>query len=191
MLLSSNFAIYMGDRWRPSLLGSSRYIWYPMTWNTGVPRIEPADVWSVNLSTGTFTSATGATYEAESGVISGSAQILSDASFSGGRSVGWLGKPLSPPPSAPNSYLTYMQGNGGSLTINNVEGIGTQQWVSLYYANGRVHHPLSPPNLLLKENQVIQLGETRRSGESPLVKTGMRLEPTLIPQASTVVPRCS
>jgi hypothetical protein len=27
-------------------------------------------------------------------------------------------------------------GNGGSLTINNVQGAGKDQWVSLYYANG-------------------------------------------------------
>ncbi|KAJ3575903.1 hypothetical protein NP233_g781 [Leucocoprinus birnbaumii] len=117
MLLSSNFAIYMGDRWRPSLLGSSRYIWYPMTWNTGSPQITAADVWSVNPSAGTFTAATGTTYEAESGTLSGAAQILSGGSFSGGRAVGWLG-------------------NGGSLTINNVQGVGRDQWVALYYANG-------------------------------------------------------
>ncbi|KXN81091.1 hypothetical protein AN958_06044 [Leucoagaricus sp. SymC.cos] len=117
MLLSSNTAIYMGDRWRPSLLGSSRYIWYPMTWGSGFPQILAADVWSINLSAGTFTAASGTTYEAESGTLSGAAQVLSDGSFSGGRAVGWLG-------------------NGGSLTINNVQGTGRDQWVSLYYANG-------------------------------------------------------
>ncbi|KAF9454978.1 carbohydrate-binding module family 35 protein [Macrolepiota fuliginosa MF-IS2] len=117
MLMSSNFAVYMGDRWRPSLLGSSRYIWYPMTWNTGSPQIVAADVWSIDISAGSFTAATGTAYEAESGTISGSAQLLSDSSFSGGRAIGWLG-------------------NGGSVTINNVQGVGKQQWVSLYYANG-------------------------------------------------------
>ncbi|KAF9569839.1 galactan 1,3-beta-galactosidase [Agrocybe pediades] len=113
----SSFAIYMGDRWRPSLLGSSRYIWYPLSWNTGVPQIVAADVWSVNLSSGTYTAATGTTYEAESGTITGSATVASDSSFSGGKAVGYLGK-------------------GGSVTINNVQGIGAAQWVSLYYANG-------------------------------------------------------
>jgi hypothetical protein len=73
------------------LLGSSRYIWYPMTWNSGSPQIILADVWSVNLSSGTFTAAAGTSYEAESGAISGSAQLLSDSSFSGGRAVGFLG----------------------------------------------------------------------------------------------------
>ncbi|PPR00261.1 hypothetical protein CVT24_005009 [Panaeolus cyanescens] len=117
MLISSNFAIYMGDRWRPSLLGSSRYMWFPMTWDSGSPKIIPADVWSINLSAGTFSAASGTSYEAEQGTISGSATTLSDGSFSGGKAIGYLGK-------------------GGSVTINNVQGIGQAQWVSLYYANG-------------------------------------------------------
>jgi len=116
MPIQSNFAIYMGDRWRPTLLGSSSYIWYPLSWNTGVPQIVPADVWSIDLATGTYTAASGASYEAESGTISGSATILSDPSFSGGKAVGYLG-------------------NGGSVTIN-VQGVGAAQWISLYYANG-------------------------------------------------------
>lgn len=81
----------MGDRWRPSLLGSSTYIWYPLSWSTGVPQIVAADVWSVNLSAGTYTAATGTTYEAESATISGAATSLSSSSFSGGKGVGWLG----------------------------------------------------------------------------------------------------
>ncbi|PFH54728.1 carbohydrate-binding module family 35 protein [Amanita thiersii Skay4041] len=117
MFFNSNLAIYMGDRWRPTLLGSSRYIWFPLSWSTGKPQIVPADVWSLNLSTGTYTVASGTTYEAESGTLGGSSSILSDSSFSGGRAVGWLG-------------------NGGTLTMNNIQGIGTSQWVSLYFANG-------------------------------------------------------
>lgn len=27
-------------------------------------------------------------------------------------------------------------GNGGSVTINNVQGTGVAQWVALYFANG-------------------------------------------------------
>lgn len=49
--LGSN-AIYMGDRWRSDLLGSSRYIWYPLDWSSGSPTLVEADVWSVNLSAG-------------------------------------------------------------------------------------------------------------------------------------------
>ncbi|KAF8161342.1 Arabinanase/levansucrase/invertase [Crassisporium funariophilum] len=117
MAINSNFAIYMGDRWRPALLGSSRYIWYPLSWNTGVPQIVAADVWTLNLAAGSFSAASGTSYEAEGGTISGTATTLSSSSFSGGKAIGFLG-------------------NGGSITINGVQGIGTAQWVSLYYANG-------------------------------------------------------
>ena len=49
--LGSN-AIYMGDRWRSNLLGSSRYIWYPLDFSSGSPQIVHADVWTVNPSAG-------------------------------------------------------------------------------------------------------------------------------------------
>lgn len=92
MYIGQNLAIYMGDRWRPSLLGSSRYMWFPLSWATGSPQIVQADVWSLNLGTGTYTVAKGTAYEAEAGTISGSASLLSSGSFSGGKAVGWLGK---------------------------------------------------------------------------------------------------
>ncbi|KAF7985409.1 hypothetical protein HWV62_5113 [Athelia sp. TMB] len=110
-------AIYMGDRWREDVLGSSQYIWYPISWASGVPKIVYADVWSVNLAAGTYTVATGTSYEAEKGTRSGGATITSNSVFSGGEAVGYLG-------------------NGGSVTISNVQGNGAGQWVSLYYANG-------------------------------------------------------
>ena len=49
--LGSN-AIYMGDRWRSDLLGSSTYIWYPLDFSSGAPTLVAADVWSVNLAAG-------------------------------------------------------------------------------------------------------------------------------------------
>ncbi|KAI0079984.1 galactan 1,3-beta-galactosidase [Panus rudis PR-1116 ss-1] len=114
--LGSN-AIYMGDRWRPSLLGSSRYIWYPLDFSSGSPTLVHADVWSVNIQAGTYSVASGTTYEAESGTLGGAARLLSDSSFSAGRSVGYLG-------------------NGGTVTLNNVQGNGQAHWIALYYANG-------------------------------------------------------
>ncbi|KAJ7071396.1 galactan 1,3-beta-galactosidase [Mycena amicta] len=114
-LVSGN-AIYMGDRWRSDILSISSYIWLPLTWASGSPQLIWADVWSLNLAAGTWSIASGTTYEAESGVLSGSAVISSGTSFSGGKAVGFLG-------------------NGGSLTIT-VQGIGAAQWVSLYIANG-------------------------------------------------------
>ncbi|KAJ3713613.1 galactan 1,3-beta-galactosidase [Lentinula raphanica] len=116
MPLGTN-AIYMGDRWDVSALGSSTYIWFPLSWSSGLPVIVEADVWSVDLAAGTYTIATGTTYEAESGTLGGSAELLTDSSYSGGKAVGFLG-------------------DGGTLTMNNIVGIGEAQWVSLYYANG-------------------------------------------------------
>lgn len=84
----------MGDRWRSNVLGSSTYIWYPLDWSSGSPQIVPADVWSVNIAAGTYTVASGTSYEAESGTISGSARLLSGSSFSGGEAVGYLGGSL-------------------------------------------------------------------------------------------------
>ena len=88
----------MGDRWWPDLLGSSSYIWYPLDWSSGSPQIVPADVWSVDYEAGTYTVASGTTYEAESGTLSGSAVILSDPSYSGGEAVGYLGVSSCPVP---------------------------------------------------------------------------------------------
>ncbi|KAJ4485534.1 Arabinanase/levansucrase/invertase [Lentinula aciculospora] len=115
MPLGTN-GIYMGDRWDVSALGSSTYIWFPLSWASGLPVIVKADVWNVNLATGTYTVATGTTYEAESGTLGGSAVLLTDSSYSGGQAVGFLG-------------------DGGTLTLD-IIGIGEAQWVSLYYANG-------------------------------------------------------
>lgn len=68
------------------------------------------------MSNGTYSISSGTTYEAENGSLSGNATLMS-GSFSGGRAVGYLGK-------------------GGTVTINNVQGAGRDQWVALYYANG-------------------------------------------------------
>ncbi|KAF8917563.1 galactan 1,3-beta-galactosidase [Mucidula mucida] len=115
MPLGSN-GVYMGDRWRPSLLGSSRYMWFPLSWSSGVPQIVNADVWNLNVTAGTYSVVTGTTYEAESGTLSGNATRLSGSSFSGGTAIGYLG-------------------NGGTLTLT-VQGTAAAHWVALYYANG-------------------------------------------------------
>jgi hypothetical protein len=67
-------------------------MWFPLSWSSGKPQIVAADVWSLNLSAGTYTAASGTTYEAESGTIGGSAKSLSDSAFSGGKGVGYLGE---------------------------------------------------------------------------------------------------
>ncbi|PCH41168.1 carbohydrate-binding module family 35 protein [Wolfiporia cocos MD-104 SS10] len=114
--LGSN-AIYMGDRWDSSLLGNSRYTWYPLSWSSGDPQIVYADLWKVDYSAGTYTVVNGTAYAAQDGTLGGSAVLLgSDSTYNGYEGVGYLG-------------------SGGTLSIN-VNGIGAEQWVSLYYANG-------------------------------------------------------
>jgi hypothetical protein len=49
--LGSN-AIYMGDRWRSDVLGSSTYIWFPLSFSSGSPQIVAADVWNLNITAG-------------------------------------------------------------------------------------------------------------------------------------------
>ncbi|KAI0781064.1 galactan 1,3-beta-galactosidase [Trametes elegans] len=109
-------AIYMGDRWRSNVLGSSQYVWLPLDFSSGAPQLVHADVWSANVGAGTYSVASGTTYEAESGQLGGSSRLLSNSAFSGGKAVGYLG-------------------NGGTVTIT-VQGRGAAQWVALYIANG-------------------------------------------------------
>jgi hypothetical protein len=56
-----------------------------------LPQIVAADVWSVDLASGTYTAAQGTTYEAERGTMSGGARLLNNTAFSGGTCVGYLG----------------------------------------------------------------------------------------------------
>jgi hypothetical protein len=72
-------------------------MWFPLSWASGKPQIVQADVWSLNLSAGTYTVASGTTYEAESGTIGGTATTLSGSSFSGGKAIGFLGSSFSLP----------------------------------------------------------------------------------------------
>ena len=125
----------MGDRWRPEQLGGSRYVWYPLVWTNGPPKIVASDVWSVNLAAGTYTAEQGRSYEAESGTLSGAARKLTNSAYSGGTCVGYIGTLSTAIVEALGAE--YCTGNGGSVTINNVQGEGRDQWIALYYSNGR------------------------------------------------------
>jgi hypothetical protein len=81
----------MGDRWRPDVLGSSRYMWYPLSFASNPPQLVHADVWTVNAAAGTYSAAAGTAYEAEAGTRGGSATAITSSSFSGGKGVGYLG----------------------------------------------------------------------------------------------------
>ncbi|KIJ27418.1 carbohydrate-binding module family 35 protein [Sphaerobolus stellatus SS14] len=119
LLLPNQNAIYMGDRWHSALLGDSRYMWLPLDFSSGSPKILQADVWSVDPNSGSWTIASGTTYEAENGTRGGNSTLITNSGFSGGHGVGYLG-------------------NGGTVTLNNVQGNGVSggQWVAVYAANG-------------------------------------------------------
>ncbi|EPT03669.1 hypothetical protein FOMPIDRAFT_49235 [Fomitopsis schrenkii] len=110
-------AVYMGDRWQSSLLGNSRYMWYPLSWASGDPQIVYADLWTVDLAAGTYSVLNGTVYAASSGTLSGNSTLLgSGYTYDGQEGVGYLGA-------------------GGSVSLA-ITGIGADQWLALYYANG-------------------------------------------------------
>jgi hypothetical protein len=44
--------IYMGDRWKPSTLHDSRYIWMPVEIGAGKLWLPEPKPWSINVKTG-------------------------------------------------------------------------------------------------------------------------------------------
>ncbi|KAG8691270.1 hypothetical protein FRC11_005428, partial [Ceratobasidium sp. 423] len=88
------------------------YIWLPVEVDdrTGSLKITWHDIYSIDVKTGNFIYPTGKTYEAESGVITGSAY-------------------------ATRCVVTGISGSNSTVTINGIKGNGRPQWVSFYYHN--------------------------------------------------------
>ncbi|TFK39080.1 glycosyl hydrolase [Crucibulum laeve] len=105
----TNTIIYCGDQWATAKdLYDSRYIWLPATINdhSGSFNIDWHDLFTVNIKTGKVSYPIGQDYEAENGVLTGSAY----------------------------STVCVVAGNA-TLTINNITGTGKPQWISFYYHN--------------------------------------------------------
>ncbi|KAI5812955.1 galactan 1,3-beta-galactosidase [Pyronema omphalodes] len=119
--VSHSFAMFMGDRWTPSNLMASTYIWLPLKISGTTASLTWYDNWIPSVDKGTwFKAPSDTTYEAEAGTLSGGAQKLSCSGCSGGTSVGYLGGPT-----------------GGALVINNiVSDITGLTTVRIRYANG-------------------------------------------------------
>ncbi|CAE6422307.1 unnamed protein product [Rhizoctonia solani] len=112
--------IYAGDQWATSRdLYESTYIWLPVEVDdrTGSLKITWHDIYSIDVKTGNFIYPTGKTYEAESGVVTGSAYATRCPTCSG------------------NKIVTGISGSNSTLTINGIKGNGRPQWVSFYYHN--------------------------------------------------------
>lgn len=144
-------AIYMGDRWESSLLGNSRYMWYPLSWSSGDPQIVYADLWTVDLAAGTYFTATnttkalmcdvgtysvlnGTVYTASSGILSGSSELLGSGYPYNTIKVSdiWVSNVCS---CYGNLAHSCPPGAGGPVSLS-ITGISADQWLALYYANG-------------------------------------------------------
>ena len=44
--------MYLGDRWKPSNLTDSRYIWLPLTIGNGAMSVAPDQPWTIDAATG-------------------------------------------------------------------------------------------------------------------------------------------
>ncbi|QRV90966.1 glycoside hydrolase family 43 protein [Ceratobasidium sp. AG-Ba] len=112
--------IYAGDQWATAAeLWDSRYMWLPVEVDdrTGSLQIVWHDIYSVDVKTGRFTYPKGQTYEAENGVVTGSAYATRCPTCSG------------------NKIVTGIAGANSTLTIDGIKGSGKPQWVSFYYHN--------------------------------------------------------
>lgn len=114
----------MGDRWKSSNLGSSTYVWLPLTLSgTTASLPSSASPWVPNVAAGTWSAAPSTTsYEGESSsnTISGGAKTVSCSGCSGGTALGYIGGP-----------------SGGTLVFHNVQSSATTtSTLQIYYANG-------------------------------------------------------
>ncbi|MBW0463271.1 hypothetical protein O181_002986 [Austropuccinia psidii MF-1] len=64
--------IYIGDRWFPSALGTSKYVWLPLMKKDSVLQLQWADVWSIDIATGQIKIEIGTTYKPKDIPTSGS-----------------------------------------------------------------------------------------------------------------------
>ncbi|KAJ7465129.1 Arabinanase/levansucrase/invertase [Mycena latifolia] len=111
--------LYCGDQWATSAqLYDSRYVWLPANINDhiGSFTIDWHDLYSIDTKTGKLSYPEGTVYEAEHGILTGSAYATICPTCSGSKIV------------------TGITGNA-TLTLGNIVGTGEPQWVSFYYHN--------------------------------------------------------
>lgn len=111
----------MGDRWQPSNLMRSTYIWLPLDISGSRVTLKNRSSWVPNVKEKTWSDSPASTQiEADKATLSGGAKTVSCSGCSGGQAVGWVGGP-----------------SGGKLTFSGIQGSGNQQaTVRIAYANG-------------------------------------------------------
>lgn len=113
--------IYMGDRWDSNALGNSRYIWLPLQFSGTSISLSYYDAWTINTSTGSWSTVSTTSYEAESSsnTLSGGAKVMSCSNCSGSQDVGYIGD------------------NSGTLQFNSVSASSSGSYLlTIYYADG-------------------------------------------------------
>ncbi|KAL1733518.1 glycosyl hydrolase [Schizophyllum commune] len=106
---STTTHLYCGDQWATAkTLYDSRYMWLPSTIDESISSftIDWHDLYSIDTATGEVTYPEGTVYEAEDGVLSGSAYVT-----------------------------TCVIDANSSVTFTGITGTGNPQWVSVYYHN--------------------------------------------------------
>jgi hypothetical protein len=111
----------MGDRWQPSNLMRSTYIWLPLDISGTKASLKNRGSWVPNVAGKTWSDAPASnSLEADKATLSGGAKIVSCSGCSGGQAVGWVGG-----------------ASGGTITFNGIQSSGNQQaTVRISYANG-------------------------------------------------------
>ena len=87
-------AIYLGDRWVPSNLAASTYVWLPLEINGADVSMAERASWVPDVAESAWSEAPETTaYEAEAATYGGNARDVSCGSCSGGRAAGYIGGP--------------------------------------------------------------------------------------------------
>ncbi|KAL1743672.1 glycosyl hydrolase [Schizophyllum fasciatum] len=106
---STTTHLYCGDQWATAkTLYDSRYMWLPVTVDDDIGsfKVDWHDLYSIDTTTGEVHHPEGTSYEAEDGILTGSAYTT-----------------------------TCVIDANSSLTITDITGTGNPQWVSIYYHN--------------------------------------------------------
>ncbi|KAG2007717.1 hypothetical protein GB937_008367 [Aspergillus fischeri] len=114
--------MFMGDRWVPSNLMASTYIWLPLTLSGTTATLQNQVNWILPLQ-GTWTpgpTETNPEAESSTNALSNGAKIISCSGCSGAQAVGWIGGP-----------------SDGTLRIVGVESsASTRSTIRVKYENG-------------------------------------------------------
>ncbi|PTB41905.1 carbohydrate-binding module family 35 protein [Trichoderma asperellum CBS 433.97] len=123
--LSDYEAFYLGDRWAPSNLGSSSYVWLPLNISKVSVNMAFFPSWVPNISDAIAQSSWTLSppnnyYEGEMGTYANGARTVSCSGCSGAESAGWLGGP-----------------SNGTVTFDQIWSSGdTTMTITIQYRNG-------------------------------------------------------